>query len=200
MTKCYQHCRCLLPGILVLAAALASSIKSGVIAAELPTNKNDIATEMVENADFEASQLAGWSLVSTNDGNAEIDLEVESPFDASNPHSLKITLKADGSRCSVRNIGTAKMKFDSDTWYDLAFCARTENNKHFGLVVSLESDDGSKICGRATIPEVGGNWKKYALAIHARQSATRGRLVISVFEAGTIWLDFVSLSAREPSQ
>lgn len=196
--------------VAVLSAVLALSLDASS-PAEDPNNTNadaerthlnpdSHAAEMVENPDFEADKLAGWSLVSESGKAGEMVLDTESPFDANNPHSLRITVENDGDRCSVKNSGTSKMKFDTGTWYDLTFCARTENNKHFGLVVSLEGADGQRVCGRATIPEVGGGWSKYTLAIHARQSAAKGQLVITVFEPGTIWLDSVSLCPRESSQ
>lgn len=164
-----------------------------------PLDQQTHAAELVENPDFEADRLVGWSLVPERSTGGAIVLDTASPYDASNPHSLRVTVKEPGGRCTVRNTGTSEMKFDSGRWYDLTFYARTENNRHFGLVVSLESEDGQKVCSRATLPEVGGGWAKYTLALHMHQSAPKGRLVISVFDPGTIWLDFVSLSLRETS-
>jgi hypothetical protein len=85
-------------------------------------------------------------------------------------------------------------------WYDLAFQARTEkrdNDRGYALTVSLESEDGRQVFARTTIPEVGGDWKSYTVALQARAPSPKARLVITMSEPGTIWLDDVSLSARE---
>lgn len=198
---------------LALAAALSTAVAVGTDApAPSVKSHNDNAepekklldqgsraAELVENPDFEADHLAGWSLVSESSTDGKMGLDCAVPFDTNNPHSLRITVGNVGGRCGVKNTGTPKMRFEPGAWYDLTFCARTETNKHFGLVVSLESENGQKVCGRATIPEVGGDWSKYTLAIHAHQFTPKGRLVIALFEPGTIWLDFVSLSPRKKS-
>ena len=207
----YFKTRPLMP--LALAAALTTAVAVGseepaasamadnpaTDLGKKPLDQQTHAAELVENPDFEVDRLVGWSLVPERSTGGEMVLDTALPYDESNPHSLRITVKAPGGRCTVRNAGTSEMKFDSGRWYDLTFYARTDNNRHFGLVVSLESEDGQKVCGRATVPEVGGGWAKYTLALHTHQSAPKGRLVISVFDPGTIWLDFVSLSPRETS-
>jgi len=49
----------------------------------------------------------------------------------------------------------------------------------------------------ATIPEVGGPWKKYSLPLHARAANPNARLVITMDEPGDIWFDTVSLFPRK---
>ena len=84
-------------------------------------------------------------------------------------------------------------------WYDLSFYASTEapKNQHFALTVSLESADGKVVGARATLPEVGGPWTKSHLALHARQSASKWRMVITLAETGTIRLNGMTLVPRK---
>jgi alpha-L-arabinofuranosidase len=143
-----------------------------------------------------ANDLPGWSLVAEDGAEGNIALESASPLNDRNPHSLRLTVKKRGGRCGVANGGFRGMNFSAGEWYDLSFYARTETNAHFGVVVSLENEDGRTLCERATLPEVGGDWKKYTIGLHARHSEPRGRLVLELSDPGTIWLDVVSLFPR----
>lgn len=184
---------------LFLAAAVEAAILP-VASAETNAPPVTIQAGLVENGDFEATNdLSGWSLAAEGGGQGDVARDSATPSGESNSHSLRLTVKRVGSRCGVVNNGSEGMKFEAGVWYDFNFHARTETNKHFGLVVSLESADGRKVCARATIPEVGGEWKQYTLALHARQSDPKGRLVVAMFETGTIWLDAVSLTPRKTS-
>jgi hypothetical protein len=184
----------------ILASAVFLMVAAVMTAAETNAPSVTVQAGLIENGDFEATNdLSGWSLIAEENGQGEIARDDVSPLDDKKPHSLRVTVQSVGNRCGVMNSGSEGMKFENGTWYDFTFQARTENNKHFGLVVSLESADGKKVCARATIPEVGGGWKQYTLALHTRQSEPNGRLVITMFEPGTIWLDAVSLTPRKTS-
>ena len=143
------------------------------------------------------NDLPGWSLVTEGGAQGEITLESGSPLNDRNPHSLRLTVRNPGRRCGVANDGFWGMNFQAGEWYDLAFYARTETNAHLRPVVSLENQGGVTISEPATLPEVSGDWKNYSLAFQARRSDPKGRLVIALPEAGTIWLDVVSLFPRK---
>jgi alpha-L-arabinofuranosidase len=180
--------------------------------------------EMVQNRDFEANTLEegwridanraftplgahvdlwftnnvpGWSYVGEGGADGEMAQETDHPLNDRNPHSLRLTARTLGTRCGIINSGYWGMNVRADAWYDLSFHARTENGQRLALVVSLESEDGKKICARATIPEISGNWRPYGLALHARESDPRAHLVIEMVEPGSMWLDTVSLFPRE---
>jgi alpha-L-arabinofuranosidase len=177
-----------------------------VAVAHAATNTVDVGAgpgaELIQNRDFDAgtNSLPGWSVIAEGGAQAEISLCADSPLNEANPHSLRLSVTKHQSRAGVTNCGFGGMKVVAGDWYDLTFYARTETNKHFGLIVSLESQDGQKVCSRATLPEVGGDWKQYTLALQARESDPRARLVIAMPEAGTIWFDVVSLSPRNAAQ
>lgn len=190
---------CILASAAFLVAAIGAATVSPAVA-ETNVPSVTVQGELIKNGDIEATNdLSGWSLIAENGGQGEIACDSATPPDGTNSHSLRLTVKSVGSRCGVVNSGSEGMKIEAGVWYDFNFHARTETNKHFGLVVSLESADGRKVCARATIPEVGGEWKQYTLALHARQSDPKGRLVVAMFETGTIWLDAVSLTPRKTS-
>jgi arabinan endo-1,5-alpha-L-arabinosidase len=125
-----------------------------------------------------------------------LQLDSAMPLDDKNPQSLRLTVTRLGRRCGVANPRRGEMNFQSGEWYDVTFHARTEDNKRVGLVFSIESTDGVRVCACTTIPEVGGDWKQYTLSLHARASESKGRVVITPIEPCVIWLNNVSLSPR----
>lgn len=160
--------------------------------------------ELVRNFDFEEAGTAegtgappAWSVVVESGSEATIQLDSDDPLGSQGLHSLRLTVTRHSGRVGVANSGFEGVEVQPNEWFDLTFSARSAENKRFGLVVSLESADGRRVCARATIPEVGGAWKSYHLALHSRISDPNCRLVIAMPESGTIWLENVSLLRRK---
>lgn len=150
---------------------------------------------------MEGSKLSGWSLLSEGEAKGSIRRDRTSPRDETTPHSLRLTVTRPDSRCGIAYDPGSGFDIKAGQWYDLSFFARTEKrdiDRGYGLTVSLERQDGRIICARTTIPEVGGDWTQYTLALDAYQSHSNARLVITMSEPGTIWLDNVALTARSP--
>ncbi len=138
----------------------------------------------------------GWIPVSQ--GAAHVTMGIETNTAAADQHPQALRLSADDRGPGIANPGAGGgIPVKEGEWYDLTFEARTETNKHFGLIISIESSDGHKVNARATLPEVGGEWNKYTLALQARRTDTKNRLVITMPEPGTIWFDHVSLIHRQ---
>jgi len=169
------------------------------MAAASGTRGESNSYELILNGDFEAkaktsdNEMPGWTLIVDGGGKAEMSRCVDLPAKEENPHSLRLSVTKHQPRAGVANGGNGGMSVIAGDWYELTFQARTETNKHFGLIISLESGNGRKVCSRATLPEVGGAWKTYSLALQARESDPKARLVIAMPEPGTIWFDSVSL-------
>ncbi|MBP8303167.1 MAG: alpha-L-arabinofuranosidase, partial [Phycisphaerae bacterium] len=151
------------------------------------------------------SDLPGWSFLAEGGGQGSMHLDANTPLNDRNPHSLRMTVTRQGTRCGVVNSGYWGMNIQAGEWYDATFYARTEAQssgqgpraRGVGLVFSLEDTDGRKVCARATIPEIGGPWRKYTLALHAEASDPNCRLVVTPIEPVTMWLDVVSLFPRK---
>jgi hypothetical protein len=141
--------------------------------------------------------LSDWSAFSENGAQADVVVDSTRPLDEQHTQSLRLTVKQSVGRGGMVNSASNGMGFKSEAWYDFTFYARTETNRHFGLTVSLENEDGRTICARATIPEVGGEWKKYTLALNTQRAAAKGRIVITMTEPGMIWLNTISLLPRK---
>jgi len=158
--------------------------------------------ELIHNGDFEEGELTGWSLLVEGKGDGSVEQEASNPGSSFGPHTLRLTVRDPGDRCGVAQDASPGIRVESGQWYDLTFQAQTgprENNRGYGLTVSLESREGGKVCARSTIPEVGGAWAAYQLALYAHHSAPDARLIITMSEPGTLRLDGVSLRARQPT-
>lgn len=158
------------------------------------------------------TDLPGWSLLAEGGGEGSMHLDANTPLNDRNPHSLRMTVTRLGSRCGVVNSGYWGMNIQAGEWYDATFYARADGSRSVGLVFSLESQDGRKVCARATIPEIGRGgapaqqaagsaqptpWRTYALSLQAYASDPNCRLVITPIEPVTMWLDVVSLFPRK---
>ncbi len=151
------------------------------------------------------TDLPAWSFIAEGGAEGSMALDVNDPLNDRNPHSLKMVVSRMGTRCGIANSGYWGMAVKAGEWYDATFYARTDGQgqgqgfrpRGVGLVFSLESGDGKRVCARATLPEIGGPWRKYTLGLHAEASDPNCRLVITPIEPVTMWLDCVSLFPRK---
>jgi len=158
------------------------------------------------------NDLPGWSFLAEGGAEGSMGIDAANPLNDRNPHSLKLIVAKPATRCGVVNSGYWGINVQAGEWYDATFYARTEGNRGVGLVFSLESETGDKVCARVTIPEIGrgdfgpprpdagespSQWRKYTLGLHANASDPRCRLVIKAIEPVTMWLDVVSLFPRK---
>ncbi len=143
------------------------------------------------------NELWGWKFLAEGGAQGAIKLVADSPLNDRNPHSMRLSVRAAGSRAGVVNSGSLGMNFQPGKWYDLTFFARTEREARFDITASLESASGRENFGRAMVQNIGGGWKQYRCSIQASGSEPKGRLALAINHEGTIWLDVVSLFPRD---
>ncbi len=146
--------------------------------------------------------LSSWKVLAEGGAQIEIAQEAAAPplLDGQGTNALRITVQQTGERFGIVCADMGKAKLRTGDWYDFAFDARTDTRKTFALTVSLESPDGKEVFARTTLPEVGGTrWAHYTVALHVRQPASKYRMVITLADTGTIWLDDLSVVLRKPT-
>ena len=143
------------------------------------------------------NELWGWKLLAEGGAQGAIKLVADVPLNDRNPHSLRLTIRAAGSRVGVVNGGFSGMNFLPGKWYDLTFFARTEGPTRLAVTAALESTSGRESFGRATVQDVGGGWRQYRCAIQATGGEPAGRLALTIDHPATLWLDVVSLFPRD---
>jgi len=143
--------------------------------------------------------LPSWKVIAEGGANVEIALAATPPLlNKQNTNALQITVKQNGTRSGIGCADMGIKKLETGQWYDLSFDARTDTPKTFALTASLESPDGKTVFARTTLPEVGGtNWAHYSVALHIRQPSAKCRMVITLADTGSIWLNGISFVLRK---
>jgi hypothetical protein len=178
----------------------ASAASAMLLAAVFPVSAAD-SSATNKTVEIRATPPAGWKLIAEGGADAELlnDPGAAAP-ENTNAHPMRLTIRQRGSNVGLIETAARQTDLAAGQWYDLVFQAMTQNGKHFALTVSLESDDGN-VCARTTLPEVGGSeWKKYAVALHARLPAKKARVVITLAEPGTVWFDDLALVLRKETK
>ena len=141
---------------------------------------------------------ASWKTLAEGGAVVELSPDTVSPLPgAQATNTLRIAVKQTGQLCGIACADTGITKLAAGQWYDVSFNSRTDPPKTFALVVSLESLDGKKVFARTTLPEVGGDqWGRFSVALHVREPATECRMVITLADTGTLWLNDITVVLR----
>lgn len=154
--------------------------------------------ELVRNRSFEDSDKPDhWSLLLNGDAQARIEVAAheEGEFDK---RALKFTIANGGNtngRAGLANDGYWGISLTKGARYDLAFQAKGEGFNG-PLTATLENAAGV-VYASAKTPNISGAWQKFNLTLMANATDPNARLVISAKQAGTVWLDMISLFPKE---
>ncbi|HEX5220617.1 MAG TPA: hypothetical protein VFZ59_13685 [Verrucomicrobiae bacterium] len=177
---------------------LLSSILSVAVAYGSDSITNASTGKLLLKVELTDQPANEFVLLKTGDAQGSLKLESVTNSSAGNSNALVLTVSKVGDQCGVVFVRSAEV--ESGQWYDLTFRARTEkreNDRGYGLTISLQSRDGRQLCARTTLPEVGGEWRDYTVALHSRLSHPAVTLTITMSEPGTIWLDDITLRQRQ---
>lgn len=177
-----------------------------------------IYAEMVQNRSFEdASFPVAWSLVKAPGAEGALSLDHSRPLNAKNPTSLRLEVTRSG-RVGVASYGFRgvpqiprsrveqwRPRFESASGgiavekgkkYDLSFYSRAAQGFTGPITVTLEREDGTLLASKR-VKAGGENWKKSNVTLSPNVTETAARLVLSMDQPGTVWLDMVSLFPRD---
>jgi len=184
----------LLRAIVLLFVAILSSAL--VFASDSTANPG--TGRLLLKADLAAEPIKEYVLFRVGDAQGSLKLESVTNSTASHSNALHLTVTKVGDRCGV--LFVRGVEAEANQWYDLAFRARTdkrENDHGYGLTVSLEGRDGKQVFARTTLPEVGGEWRDYTVALHSRLAHSAAVFTITMSEPGAIWFDQIELRQRQ---
>jgi len=180
--------------------------------------------ELVQNRSFEdATNLIAWTPLTNAAARVTFTLDQSAPLNPANPTSLKLSIAATGGgRAGVYNQGfkgvtAGKAPDTSEAWrrrFDAAqrspanglavqagraylFSVYARSRDFTGpLAVSLETQSG-EVLAQERIPNLGGDWRRFALTLTPARTDPDARLVIAADQPGTLWLDMVSLFPKD---
>jgi alpha-L-arabinofuranosidase len=151
--------------------------------------------ELVRNRSFEdgTNSPVYWSLVTSNSATGQIALDTSAPMSAANLHSLALTKTGGSGSVGAANNGYWGIPLTNGATYNLQFYARGAAGFSGAVSVSLESTGGGTIYAQTNFTGLTTGWQHFTAALVAAGTDTNAQLVLRISQAGTVYLDFVSL-------
>ena len=142
-----------------------------------------------------SSKWPAWSLQTTADSTAALELVDVAPLNNATPHSLQVAVAnlTSSGRIALINEGFWGISVKEGEEYKLSFYARTDETFRGPITVSLESKDGKILASNVFKSVSGKSWQKYECKLNARGSDPKAQFVLTLGSVGTVWLDFISL-------
>ena len=157
-----------------------------------------IYAELVRNRNFEeASKTNYWRLISSGSASGSLSADTSLPVSASNLYAARLIFSSGSGTVGAANNGWWGMNFQAGQTYDLNFYARCSAGFTGALTIRLENTGGTSTYAQATVTNLTTGWQQFSLSLVPASSDTAGRLSINLSQAGTVWLDVVSLFPRQ---
>jgi alpha-L-arabinofuranosidase len=154
--------------------------------------------ELIQNRVFkdDATAPVHWAAVQDGGAIGTIALDTTQPVAGTAlTTSLRVTASSATGRVGAANDGFWGIPVQPHAGYRARFFARADAGFAGRLTASIESPDGKVVYARSTVPRLTSQWAQYSVELRTdRVPATaNARFVISTHDAGTFWLDQVSL-------
>lgn len=149
--------------------------------------------ELVKNRSFEfPDAMMGWSTTRSAKQNGILEIYDQEPFNAANPHYLRVKVYSDKDGCLVSNEGFRGMGIREGDDYTFSAQIRAVEGSP-ALNVELVSAEGKKLA-KAELKGFSKEWKKYTATLHATATEPKAKLNVIVEGRGiAVDLDMVSL-------
>ncbi len=150
--------------------------------------------EMVRNrAFYNPSSALFWTLVTNGSAAGSMSVDPAMPLNTNLPNSLKLTMTSGTGNLGAGNSGFWGMSVQAGATYNLSFYAAASNNYSGPIGARLESANGGTVYAQTAIGGLTTGWQKFSASLVASSSDNNARLVVSLSQPGTVWLDVVSL-------
>ncbi len=151
--------------------------------------------ELVRNRSFEdnTNNPDYWTFVTNGTAGGMMSLDTSLPLSPSNLTSLRLTLTNGIGTAGAANSGYWGIPVASGAAYNLGFYARCSSNFQSSITVSLENSNGFILYAWSSVSGVTTGWQHFTTTLTPNATDPAARLVLRIFQPGTMWLDFVSL-------
>jgi alpha-N-arabinofuranosidase len=149
--------------------------------------------ELVKNRAFEfPNPMMGWSNVSTGDKASMVEIHDEDPFNAANPHYLRVKVYPDCDGSVVSNEGFRGMGIREGEDYTFSARIRAVEGQP-ALRIELVAADGRTLA-QTQLKGFTKEWKKHSATLHASATSPKAKLNVYVNGKGAaVDFDMVSL-------
>ncbi len=185
---------CYLDDVLIQSYTSAENFSGSIGLATWNTQaqfRNIVVTDSSSQVLYESDFDAGSSL------EGAISVDYTKPLTAKNTDSLKLSLTSDSGNLGVSNNGFWGIPLQAGASYHLSLYAACETGFSGSINVALKSIDGSIVYAQTTLSGLTTDWQMYNDVLTASGSDTNAKLVLSIDQPGTVWLDVVSLFPEE---
>jgi alpha-L-arabinofuranosidase len=178
--------------------AVISSNLFGIFFEEINfAGEGGLYAEMVRNRSFYNSANADyWSLITQGTASGVMGMVTNRPLNSSLRNSLRLTKQSGTGSVGAGNSGFWGLSVQSNAMYDLSFYAAGSNDFTGPLNVRLENSSGNLLYAQASFNGLTTNWQRFAASLVPTSADTNARLVLSLTNNSTVWLDMVSLFPR----
>jgi len=151
--------------------------------------------ELVRNRSFEdnASNPDYWTFVTNGTAAGTMNLDTSLPLSSSNLTSLRLALTSGTGTVGAASSGYWGIPLSSGASYNLGFYARCSSNFQSSIIASLESSNGYVVYVASSVTGLTTGWQHFTMTLTPGATDPSARLVLRIFQPGTVWLDFVSL-------
>lgn len=175
--------------------AVVSSNLFGIFFEEINyAGEGGIYAEMVRNRAFYTATNANfWTLVTQGTAAGAMSVDPTQPLNTNIANSLKLTMASGIGSVGAGNAGFGGMSFQAGATYNLNFFAMAANGFTGPISAQLESSDGNRVYAQDSFSGLTTNWQRFTTSLVSSGTDTNAQIVLSITNAGTIWLDVVSL-------
>ena len=148
--------------------------------------------ELVKNRSFEfPNPWMGWSRIEPARAVGSVEMRDYDPFDAANPHYVRVRTGFFGRGFGVANEGFRGMGLHEGERFNFSVQARALNGKPV-LRIALVSPEGRKL-GSAKLSGFTPRWQQYTAELRAAATEPKAHLTLTVEGPATLDLDMISL-------
>jgi len=152
--------------------------------------------ELVNNRSFEDStnSIPNWKFYSNGVTRGSIVLETANLLNAAQSRALRLDVAAAGT-VGVANGGYWGINVVKGRTYNLSFFAKAKLPQGAFITAKLQNSDGTRTFASCQIHHLADGWKKFTGSLTAADTDPKGRLALEITteQAGTLWIDVVSL-------
>ncbi len=180
------------------AGAQISSNLFGIFFEEINFGgEGGVYAELIRNRSLDNSSNPDyWALVTQGSAAGQMSVDGSRPLNPNNLRALKLTMQSGSGMVGAGNAGFWGIALQAGATYDLNFYACATNGFSGPVSARLESADGSQLYAQTSFGGLTTNWQHFAASLVASGSNANARVVLSLAQPGTVWLDVVSLFPR----
>ena len=175
--------------------AIISSNLFGIFFEEINfAGEGGLYAEMIHNRSFYSSTSPlDWTLVTQGTATGTMSVDPSQPLNTNILNSLKLSMTSGTGSVGAGNTGFWGMSLQAGATYNLNFYAAGFSGFAGPVIAQLQNASGSTVYAQASFSGLTTGWQHFAASLVSSGTDMNARIVLSITNTGTVWLDVVSL-------